>query len=172
MAQRGETTSGNAISAIMEGTRPFLLEIQALVSKTPYGNPRRLATGIEFNRLLLIIAVLEKVVGLPLAMEDVYLNITGGMKIDDPSSDLAVSAAIISSFRGIPLREHTILLGEIGLGGEVRGVGEMDKRIKEGKKFGFDTFIIPSFLLKELKDTEGVHLIPVKTLKEALSHIF
>ncbi|MEE0775510.1 MAG: DNA repair protein RadA [Bacillota bacterium] len=172
LAQRGDAAPGNAVSAIMEGTRPFLLEIQALVAKTPYGNPRRLATGIEFNRLLLIIAVLEKVVGLPLAMEDVYLNITGGMKIDDPSSDLAVAAAIVSSFRGLPLKEHTILLGEIGLGGEVRGVGEIDKRIKEGKKFGFDTFIIPSFLLKELKDMEGANLVPVKTLKEALSHIF
>ncbi|MEG0874018.1 MAG: DNA repair protein RadA [Clostridiales bacterium] len=172
LAQRGDADPGNAVGAIMEGTRPFLLEIQALVAKTTFGNPRRLATGIEYNRLLLIIAVLEKILGLPLGSEDVYLNITGGLRIDDPSSDLAVAAAIASSYRNIPLKENVILLGEIGLGGEIRGVGEVDKRIKEGKKFGFKTFVIPSFLFKELQNTEDINLIPVKSLKEAFTHIF
>lgn len=172
LAQRDEADAGNAVGAVMEGTRPFLLEIQALVSKTTFGNPRRLATGIEYNRLLLIIAVLEKVLGLPLGSADVYLNVTGGLRIDDPSSDMAVAAAITSSFRNLPLKPRTILLGEVGLNGEVRGVGEVDKRIKEGKKFGFQTFIIPAFLFKEIKDTEGITLIPVKSLKEAFTHIF
>ncbi|MDO4542561.1 MAG: DNA repair protein RadA [Bacillota bacterium] len=172
LAQRDMIDPGNAVGAIVEGTRPFLLEIQALVTKTSFGNPRRLATGIEYNRLLLIIAVLEKVLGLPLAGQDVYLNITGGLRIDDPSSDLAVAAAIASSYRNLPLKENTILLGEIGLGGEVRGVGDVEKRVKEGKKFGFKTFILPSFLAKEVRDSQGVELIPVRTLKDAFVYIF
>lgn len=172
LAQRDMADPGNAVGAVMEGTRPFLVEIQALVAKTSFGNPRRLATGIEYNRLLLIIAVLEKVLGLPLAGADIYLNITGGLRIDDTSSDLAVAAAIASSFRNLPLRDNTILLGEIGLGGEIRGVGEIDKRLKEGRKFGFKTFIVPSFMFKEIRGAEGVELIPVRTLKEAFTHIF
>lgn len=172
LAQRDNLDPGNAVGAIVEGTRPFLLEIQALVTKTSFGNPRRLATGVEYNRLLLIIAVLEKVLGLPLAGQDVYLNITGGLRIDDPSSDLAIAAAIASSYRNLPLKENTIVLGEIGLGGEIRGVGDVDKRIKEGKKFGFKTFIVPSFMYKEVRESQDVDLVPVRTLKEAFAHIF
>ncbi len=172
LAQRDTLDPGNAVGAIVEGTRPFLLEIQALVTKTSFGNPRRLATGIEYNRLLLIIAVLEKVLGLPLAGQDVYLNIAGGLRVDDPSSDLAVAAAIASSYRNLSLKENTILLGEIGLGGEIRSVGDVDKRVKEGRKFGFRTFIIPSFLHKEIKEDEDIALIPARTLKEAFTYIF
>ncbi len=172
LAQRSQDIAGNAVSAIMEGTRPFLLEVQALVSKTPFGQPRRLAAGIEYNRLLLIIAVLEKVIGLPLSMEDIYLNITGGLKIDDPTSDLAVAAAICSSYKNIPIKTNTLFLGEIGLGGEIRGVGDMDKRIKEGLRFGFQRFIIPEFLHEKLRLPEnGQALSPVKTLREALFYL-
>ncbi len=172
LAQRSQDIAGNAVSAIMEGTRPFLLEVQALVSKTPFGQPRRLAAGIEYNRLLLIIAVLEKVIGLPLSMEDIYLNITGGLKIDDPTSDLAVAAAICSSYKNIPIKTNALFLGEIGLGGEIRGVGDMDKRIKEGLRFGFQRFIIPEFLHEKLRLPEnGQALSPVKTLREALFYL-
>ena len=172
LAQRSQDIAGNAVSAIMEGTRPFLLEVQALVSKTPFGQPRRLAAGIEYNRLLLIIAVLEKVIGLPLSMEDIYLNITGGLKIDDPTSDLAVAAAICSSYKNIPIKTNALFLGEIGLGGEIRGVGDMDKRIKEGLRFGFQRFIIPEFLHEKLRLPEnGQALFPVKTLREALFYL-
>ncbi len=172
LAQRSQDIAGNAVSAIMEGTRPFLLEVQALATKTPFGQPRRLAAGIEYNRLLLIIAVLEKVIGLPLSSEDIYLNITGGLKIDDPSSDLAVAAAISSSYHNIPIKTNTLFLGEIGLGGEIRGVGDMEKRIKEGLKFGFQRFIIPEFFYEKLHLPENDKaLFPVKSLREALFYL-
>lgn len=172
LSQRSQEVTGNAVGAIMEGTRPFLLEVQALVAKTSFGQPRRLASGIEYNRLLLIIAVLEKVVGLPLASEDVYLNVAGGLKIDDPSSDLAVAAAIVSSHREMPVKANTMFLGEIGLGGEIRSVGDMEKRIREGLKFGFKRFVIPEFLHEKLcLPTEGQELYPIKTLREALLYL-
>lgn len=175
LAERAATTPGSGISAVMEGTRPFLVEIQALVSKTSFGNPRRLGTGIEYNRLLLIIAVLEKVLGLALGFQDVYVNVAGGLKIEDPASDLAVAAAVVSSFRNIPLKENTVLLGEVGLGGELRSVGETEKRIREGLKFGLKRFIIPAFLY-EKKDSapeeSGAEIICVSSLMEALKYIF
>ena len=175
LSERGEAAPGSSISTIMEGTRPFLVEIQALVAKTNFGNPRRLASGIEYNRLLLILAVLEKIHGLAFGMQDVYLNVAGGLRIDDPSSDLAVAAAVVSSFRNLSIRENTVLLGEIGLSGELRSVGEMEKRIREGLKFGFKRYILPSFMFekKELVfEGEEPELIRVPTLKEALKYIF
>lgn len=173
LANRGDETAGSAVGAVMEGTRSFLLEIQALVTKSSFGNPRRVASGMEYNRLLLIIAVLEKLIGLPLNGEDIYLNITGGLKVDDTASDLATAAAIVSGFRNIPLRSNVVLLGEIGLGGELRGAGSADKHIKEGLKFGFDTFIIPAYLYRKDQGAfKGATIIPVKSVKEALSHIF
>ena len=175
LSERGEAAPGSSISTIMEGTRPFLVEIQALVAKTNFGNPRRLASGIEYNRLLLILAVLEKIHGLPFGMQDVYVNVAGGLRIDDPSSDLAVAAAVVSSFRNLSIRENTVLLGEIGLSGELRSVGEMEKRIREGLKFGFKRYILPSFMFekKELVfEGEEPELIRVPTLKEALKYIF
>lgn len=174
LSERGEMAPGSSVSAVMEGTRPFLVELQALVAKTSFGNPRRLASGFEYNRLLLILAVLEKILKLPFGMEDVYVNIAGGLRIDDPGSDLAVAAAVVSSYRSLPIRENTILLGEIGLGGELRSVGEMEKRIREGVKFGFNRFIIPSFSYerKEPIRDESAEIIRVSTLAEALKHIF
>lgn len=174
LSERGERPPGSSISAVMEGTRPFLVELQALVAKTAFGNPRRLASGIEYNRLLLILAVLEKILKLPFGMQDVYVNIAGGLRIDDPCSDLAVAAAVVSSYRSLPLRENTLLLGEIGLGGELRGVGETEKRIREGVKFGFKRFIIPSYIYKkkELVLDETAEVIRVSSLAEALKYIF
>lgn len=175
LAERADSAPGSAVGVIMEGTRPFLVEFQALVTKTSFGNPRRLATGIEYNRLLLIIAVLEKVLGLALGYQDVYVNVAGGLKIDDPASDLAVAAAVVSSFRNIPLKGNTVLLGEVGLSGELRSVGETEKRLREGLKFGFGRFIMPSFLY-EKKDLVGgdeqTELLRVSSLREALQSIF
>ena len=175
LAQAMASSPGSGVSAIMEGTRPFLVEFQALVTKTSFGNPRRLATGIEYNRLLLILAVLEKVLGLALGLQDVYVNVAGGLKIDDPSADLAVAAAVVSSFRNLPLKEHTVLLGEVGLGGELRHVGEVEKRIREGLKFGFQRFIIPAFGGEKkdfVSDQSGVEIIRVPSLGEALRYLF
>ncbi len=175
LAERAAAAPGSTVGAVMEGTRPFLVEFQALVTKTSFGNPRRLATGIEYNRLLLIIAVLEKVLGLALGYQDVYVNVAGGLKIDDPASDLAVAAAVVSSFRNIPLKGNTVLLGEVGLSGELRSVGEAEKRLREGLKFGFKRFIMPSFL-HEKRDfavaEDKAEIIRVSSLREALQHIF
>ena len=174
LSERGELAPGSSVSAVMEGTRPFLVELQALVAKTGFGNPRRLASGIEYNRLLLILAVLEKILKLPFGMQDVYVNIAGGLRIDDPCSDLAVAAAVVSSYRSLPLRENTVLLGEIGLSGELRSVGETEKRIREGVKFGFNRFIVPSFTYgkKEPAREEAAEVIRVSSLAEALKYIF
>ena len=174
LSERDSEAAGSGISAVMEGTRPFLVELQALVAKTNFGNPRRLASGFEYNRLLLILAVLEKILKLPFGMQDVYVNVAGGLKIDDPASDLAVAAAVVSSFRNLPLRENTVLLGEIGLGGELRSVGEREKRIREGVKFGFKRFIVPAFNYDKKQPAYGddVEVISVSTLAEALKYIF
>lgn len=174
LSERGEFAPGSGISAVLEGTRPFLVELQALVAKTNFGNPRRLASGIEYNRLLLILAVLEKILKLPFGMQDVYVNVAGGLRIDDPASDLAVAAAVVSSYRNLPLRENMVLLGEIGLGGELRSVGETEKRIREGLKFGFKRFIIPSFRYekKEPVYDDAADVIRVSSLAEALKYIF
>lgn len=175
LAERGDIAPGSAVCAVMEGTRPFLVEIQALVAKTSFGNPRRLASGLEYNRLLLILAVLEKILKLPFGIHDVYSNIAGGLKVDDPACDLAVAAAAVSCYRSLPIREGTILLGEIGLGGELRSAGETDKRIREGLKFGFRRFIIPAFpgeKKTEGPDFEDAEIIRAATLEEALKYIF
>lgn len=174
LSERGEAAPGSGISAVMEGTRPFLVELQALVAKTNFGNPRRLASGIEYNRLLIILAVLEKILKLPFGMQDVYVNVAGGLRIDDPCSDLAVAAAVVSSFRNLSLREGTVLLGEVGLGGELRSVGETEKRVREGMKFGFKRFIIPagSYDRKQPTYDETAEIIRVSSLAEALKYIF
>lgn len=175
LAERGEAAPGSGISAVMEGTRPFLVELQALVAKTNFGNPRRLASGVEYNRLLLILAVLEKLLKLPFGTEDVYVNVAGGLRVADPSSDLAIAAAVVSSYRNLPIREGTVLLGEIGLGGEVRGVGEMSKRLREGMKFGFRRFIVPLSCCEQKefsREGEAPEIIGVSSVGEALKYIF
>lgn len=134
--------SGSTVGCALQGTRPVMLEIQALTSPTNFGNPRRLSAGIDYSRLLIIIAVLEKKVGINLSNQDIYLNITGGLKVDDPSVDLAVAAAIVSSYRELPLPAHTVVMGEIGLTGELRPVGQTVRRLSEIKKLGFSTAIV------------------------------
>lgn len=143
LAQRPKAASGSAVTCVMQGSRPMLMEIQALVAPSVFGNPRRLASGIDYNRLLLIIAVLERKLGLSLGNKDVYVNVAGGMRIEDPAADLSVAAAIASSFYERPIEENLLLLGEIGLLGEVRCVGQIDRRKKEGGNFGFDVAIVP-----------------------------
>ena len=175
LAERETLAPGSAVSAVMEGSRPFLVEIQSLVAKTNFGNPRRLASGVEYNRLLLVLAVLEKLLKLPFGDQDVYANIAGGLRTDDPGSDLAVAAAVVSSYRNLPIRKNTILLGEIGLGGELRSIGEIEKRVREGIQFGFERFIIPAYHMGK-NDTprlyENAEMIAVSSVGEALKYIF
>jgi DNA repair protein RadA/Sms len=170
LAERLPTAAGSAIAVTLEGTRPLLVEVQALASTTSFGNPRRTANGIDFNRLLLIVAVLTKRVGIRLADQDVFVNVIGGLQIDEPASDLAVAAAIASSFRNRPVAADLALIGEVGLSGELRAVGHLETRLKEAAKLGFKRCLLPaSSQLKHLK-TPPLELIQVRSLSDALQN--
>ncbi len=146
LSERLAGATGSVVAVTMEGTRPLLVEIQALTSTTSFGLPRRTANGIDFNRLLLLVAVLSKRVGLKLGNQDVFVNVVGGLRISEPAADVAVASAIASSFRGVPVPENCVVLGEIGLSGELRSVGHAEKRLKEAAKLGFKRCIIPRSL--------------------------
>lgn len=165
LAERRAAAPGSVVTCVMQGSRPLLLEVQALVSPTSFGNPRRLATGFDFNRLLLIIAVLERKIGLPLDKQDVYLNIAGGMRLDDPAADLAVAAAIVSSFHDVAVEEGLVLIGELGLLGELRTVVQEARRAREAAAFGFNTMLCP-----QMRCAENYRLrrLPVADLAAAL----
>ena len=169
LSERQEGAPGSAVVATMEGSRPVLVEIQALVSETSFGNPRRMALGVDLNRVVLLIAVLEKRVGLPLLGEDVYVSVAGGLEVDEPAADLGVAAAIASAFRGRPLPPRTALFGEVGLGGEVRSTGQAALRVREAAQMGFERCLLPR-RNAEL-DAPGLELVGVDTLAEALGHL-
>jgi DNA repair protein RadA/Sms len=177
LAERLAGATGSVVAVTMEGTRPLLVEIQALTSTTSFGLPRRTANGIDFNRLLLLVAVLSKRVGLKLGNQDVFVNVVGGLRISEPAADVAVASAIASSFRGVPVPENCVMLGEIGLSGELRSVGHAQKRLKEAAKLGFQRCIIPrSLRLGGAKGTSarskgeifGMEVSRARSLGEAL----
>jgi DNA repair protein RadA/Sms len=168
LAERMINAPGSSIAVTMEGTRPLLVEIQGLTSPTSFGNPRRTPNGIDYNRLLLIVAVLSRRVNIRLSEQDVFVNVIGGLKINEPAADLAVAAAIASSVRDIPLRADTVLIGEIGLSGELRMVGQMAARLYEASKLGFKTAIVPKRLRKGEPWPEGIKIIEVRSLREGL----
>lgn len=143
LAERPQGVAGSVVTACLEGTRPLLLEVQALVTRTSFGHPRRLATGLDYNRALLLVAVLEKRANFPLSSYDVYLNVAGGINISEPAADLAICLAIASSIKEEPLDPHLLVLGEVGLAGEVRAVAQVEKRVEEARRLGFDHFIVP-----------------------------
>ncbi len=167
LAERPTGVSGSVVVTGIEGTRPVLVEIQALVSPSSFGNPRRMTSGLDYNRVNLITAVLEKRAGLHLADQDVYVNVAGGVKLDEPAIDLGIAVALASSLRDIPVDPVTVILGEIGLTGEVRGISQAAKRIREGKKLGFRTFIIPAVNLTQGADVPEVKVFGVGTVEEA-----
>jgi DNA repair protein RadA/Sms len=168
LAERMVNAPGSAIAVTMEGTRPLLVEIQGLTSPTAFGNPRRTPNGIDFNRLLLITAVLSRRVGVRLAEQDVFVNVISGLKISEPAADLAVAAAIASSVKDAPVRADTVLIGELGLSGELRMVGQMEARLREASKLGFKTAIIPRRLRKSQPWPKGIEVVEVRSLREAL----
>jgi DNA repair protein RadA/Sms len=169
LAERMVNAPGSAIAVTMEGTRPLLVEIQALASPTSFGHPRRTANGVDFNRLLLIVAVLSRRVGLRLFDEDVFANVVGGLQIEEPAADLAIAAAIGSSVRERPVAADLVLIGEVGLSGEVRAVGQIEARLKEAAKLGFRRCILPKTAQRvRLTAPEGLELIPVRSVAEAL----
>ena len=168
ISERDENPSGSIIVATMEGTRPLLVEFQALTTPTVFGMPRRTANGIDYNRLAVLIAVLEKKVGINLGNQDVYLNVVSGLKVNEPAIDLGIIAATVSSFKNIPINTDTVIVGEVGLTGEIRSVNLIDKRLKEAEKLGFKKCIIPESNRKLLKENYKLDIIGVKNIVEAM----
>lgn len=172
ISEREENPAGSVVIASMEGTRPLLVEFQALTTPTVFGMPRRTANGIDYNRLAVLIAVLEKKVGINLGNQDVYLNVVSGLKINEPAIDLGIIAATVSSFKNIPIDKTTVVLGEVGLTGEIRSVNLIDKRLKEAEKLGFKKCIIPESNRKLLKENYKLDIIGVKSVNEAMNTLF
>ena len=164
-----EHASGSVVACSMEGTRPILIEIQALVCSSNFGMPRRTAAGTDYNRVNLLMAVLEKRAGLHLSNYDAYVNIAGGVKMNEPAIDLGIVMAIVSSYKNIPIDEKTIVFGEVGLSGEVRAVNMPEQRVAEAKKLGFETCIIPEVCKDMVKGITGIKVNGVKNLSEAMS---
>jgi DNA repair protein RadA/Sms len=172
LSQRSAGVSGSMVAATIEGTRPILVEVQALVTPTSYGVPQRNTTGFDSRRLGLLIAVLEKRLGMSFGQQDVFVNIAGGLRIDEPAVDLAIALAIISSHRDLPPGPETVAIGEIGLGGEVRSVSQIERRIQEAVKLGFRQIILPSQNLKGLQEAESAPLHGVGNIEDALQTLF
>jgi len=172
LSERAKDISGSVVVAILEGSRPLLVEIQALVSKSSFGYALRRTQGFDYNRLSLLVAVLEKRMGLHLEAEDIFVNVVGGIRIEDPAADLAVAVAITSAFREQLVLADTLVLGEVGLAGEIRSVSQIILRINEAEKLGFKHCVLPRNNYKNLDyKRNGVELVPVSTLKEALDII-
>ena len=171
ISEREDNPAGSCIVSSMEGTRPILVELQALTSKSVFGFPKRTANGIDFNRLALLIAVLEERAGMMLGTQDVYLNVVGGMKISEPTLDLGIMCVVASSFKNMPIPKDTVIMGEVGLTGEVRRINFIEKRIKEAEKLGFKTCIIPESNKKLLKDEYKLDIIGVKNIQEAMKKL-
>ena len=171
ITEREEHTTGTVVIVTMEGTRPLLLELQVLVTKTVYPVPKRTANGVDYNKLNLLIAVLEKKLNIPLGMQDVYLNIIGGIKANEPAIDLGIVLAAVSSYKNIEIDEKLAVIGEVGLTGEVRSVNMIEKRLREMEKLGFKACIIPQNNKKLLKDKYKLDIIGVKNIKEAVNYI-
>ncbi|MBU1727152.1 MAG: DNA repair protein RadA [Candidatus Omnitrophica bacterium] len=169
LSEKPVDVSGSVVVSIIEGSRPLLVEIQALVSRSGFGYARRRAQGFDFNRLSLLVAVLEKRIGLALETEDIFVNVAGGIKIEDPAADLAVACAVASAFRDQAVIPETAVIGEIGLAGEIRSVSQVSVRINEAQKLGFKRCVLPSNNFKGLKDEKAkIELVPASSLKEAL----
>lgn len=172
LSGRLKNVSGSCVGCVLEGTRTMLTDVQALVTTTGFGNPRRVATGFDYNRLNLIIAVLEKRIGMYFSNVDVYLNVAGGLRLDEPAADLSVALALVSAFRDILIDEETIAFGEIGLSGELRSVPRANLRINEAARLGFKRCILPKSCLKQINDIpNGIKLIGVSSLKEAINNL-
>ena len=171
LSGKPENASGSVVACSMEGTRPILLEIQALVCRTNFGMPRRTAAGLDYNRVNLLMPVLEKRMGFPLSNYDAYVNIAGGIRMNEPAADLGIVMAIVSSYKNKPIAEDTIVFGEVGLSGEVRAVSMPEQRVAEAKKLGFKTCIVPSVTLKSIGKVDGIEVIGVSSVNQAMNYI-
>ena len=172
LSGRMSNVSGACITCVIEGTRPILSEVQALVTTTGFGNPRRMSNGFDYNRLNLLLAILEKRQGLYFSNLDTYLNVVGGMRLDEPACDLAVCMALVSGLRDTPLDERLIAFGEVGLSGEIRSISRVQARVNEAARLGFTQCVLPRSCIKQItKKPDGIELIGVKNIKEALTLI-
>jgi len=169
LSERQEDISGSVVVSSLEGTRPLLLELQALVAPANFGVPRNMPTGVDRYRISMLTAVLEKRVGLQVQDSDIYVNITGGVKVAEPGIDLGIVIAIASNYRDLPVDSQTVIIGEVGLGGEVRAVSHIDTRIREAAKLGFKKAIFPEYNRKGLEIKEDIELVSVKNIYETLS---
>ena len=165
---RPEGASGTCVSCVMEGTRPILAEVQALVSKTSFNVPRRTADGFDFNRAALLLAVAEKRAGMKLSMFDAYINVIGGLRLDEPGADLPVILAVASSYRDQPIADDLVAIGEVGLTGEIRSVSQLNQRLAEVSRLGFNKCIIPKNGTEKLDIPEGLTVYRVRNLREAI----
>jgi len=172
LTERPEGMAGSVVVASIEGTRPILVEVQALVVSTSFGMPRRTAIGVDVNRVSLLVAVLDKIGGLHLGNHDIFLNVAGGVKLSEPAADLGVAAAIASSFLDRPIDPKTVVFGEVGLTGEIRGINQMEIRIREAARMGFTRCIMPRTQLRGLDKAGAIELVRVGHLKELLAEIF
>lgn len=170
LENRAENAPGSVVCACMEGNRPIMVEVQALVAKTPYGIPRRTAVGFDYNRVNMLLAILERRLGMDFGNFDAYLNVVGGMKITEPSADLAAAAALVSSYRNKPVPHGVLAVGEVGLTGEIRRVAGTERRIRDAANLGFTKFVVPKGKLNMEQKTSGI--IQAATLEEALNAIF
>jgi len=173
LSQHDELLSGSSIAATLEGLRPLFIEVQALVSPAVYGNPQRSATGFDGRRLAMLLAILEKRSGFPLGLQDVFLNIAGGLKITDPAMDLGIMSAIISSFEDKALPKDMVMAAEVGLSGEVRAISRLESRIKEAERLGFSSILVSHYNLKSIKTSEfDIDIIGIKKINELIDLIF
>ena len=168
LSGRPEDAPGTCVTCVMEGVRPVLAEIQALVVPSSFGNPRRVSNGVEYNRAMLLLAVLEKRGGLLLSQCDAYLNIIGGLTLEEPAADLAAVVAIASSYLDKPVPDHMAAIGEVGLSGEIRSISHLEQRLTEVHRLGFTQCMIPARRARELKPLPGLELLPVQNIAQAL----
>jgi DNA repair protein RadA/Sms len=172
LMEREHVSAGSAVVCALEGTRPLLVEVQALVVATQYGTGRRVAAGVDYNRISVLVAMLEKRLGVQMAGSDIYVNTAGGLEIDEPGSDLGIFAAILSSLRNRPLTHHTVLLGELSLSGDIRPISQMHVRLREAALMGFRRCILPAGNLPLVDPIEGIELLPVRSVAELSEILF
>lgn len=171
LSERKSGSAGSVVVPTIEGTRPILIEVQSLVSSSSYGMPQRTTSGFDQKRLALLLAVLEKRMGYHLGSQDVFINVAGGIHIDEPAVDLAIAIAVVSSFRDIPIDSRTVVIGEVGLGGEIRGVNQIEQRLYEAEKLGFAAAVVPRSNIREHNFKGSVDLIPVERIDEAIDSV-
>jgi DNA repair protein RadA/Sms len=172
LEERPEAASGSVVIPCLEGTRPLLLEIQALVGPSPFGMPRRTAIGVDHNRISLLVAVLGKRMGIEMGDQDIFVNVAGGMRVDEPAADLGLVSAMISSFLDRPVDKNLVVFGEVGLAGEIRAVSQPEVRIKEAKKLGFSRCLLPKGNVEACSRVEGVELVAVDGVKQLMEVLF